>query len=210
MNALPRQQASAPLTCASGELDEREVEWHLHLFHQVNQALGGPLPTESVDLTNVSTVLDVFCGAGGWMLDLACDYPHLQVTGIDTNERALASARRLAQEGGFTSVCFHAQDLCCPSATANGLPGAPFDLIHTAFLASHLLGVEYRALLQVLWQLCRPGGLVCWTEMAFPLTILKTVYTRAGVELTDPQEGCKLRNTQIRSSGEQPCLGVRP
>jgi len=39
--------------------------------------------------------------------------------------------------------------------------------------------------------------------------VLKTVYTRAGEELTDPQGGCKLRNTKFRSSGEQPCLGVR-
>src|SRR5260221_6542421 len=39
--------------------------------------------------------------------------------------------------------------------------------------------------------------------------LLKTVYTRAGIELTDPQEGCKLKDIQIKSSGEQPCLGVR-
>src|SRR5215813_1994137 len=39
--------------------------------------------------------------------------------------------------------------------------------------------------------------------------LLKTVYTRAGEELTDPQEGCKLRNITNTSSGEQPCLGVR-
>jgi hypothetical protein len=37
--------------------------------------------------------------------------------------------------------------------------------------------------------------------------VLKTVYTRAGEELTDPQEGCKLRKIQTTSSGEQPCLG---
>jgi impB/mucB/samB family len=34
--------------------------------------------------------------------------------------------------------------------------------------------------------------------------LLKTVYTRAGGELTDPQEGCKLRNIKTTSSGEQP------
>jgi transposase len=42
-----------------------------------------------------------------------------------------------------------------------------------------------------------------------PLPVLKTVYTRAGEELTDPQGGCKLRSTKFRSSGDQPCLGVR-
>ena len=42
------------------------------------------------------------------------------------------------------------------------------------------------------------------------VVILKTVYTRAGGELTDPQEGGRLRisNTTI-FSGDRPCLGVR-
>src|SRR5260221_2622938 len=39
-------------------------------------------------------------------------------------------------------------------------------------------------------------------EHAEQLAVLKTVYTRAGGELTNPQEGCKLRNIKIRSSGE--------
>jgi hypothetical protein len=39
--------------------------------------------------------------------------------------------------------------------------------------------------------------------------LLKPVYTRAGGELTDPQEGCKLKDIKIKTSGEQPCLGVR-
>jgi len=39
--------------------------------------------------------------------------------------------------------------------------------------------------------------------------VLKPVYTRAGGELTDPQEGCKLKDIKIKTSGEQPCLGVR-
>jgi ubiquinone/menaquinone biosynthesis C-methylase UbiE len=94
----------------------------------------------------------------------------VQVTGIDTSERALASARRLAQEGGFTNVCFYLQDLCCLPASRDNLHGAPFDLIHTAFLAPRILRIDYPALLPALWQLCRPGGLIYWTELAFPLT----------------------------------------
>src|SRR5579859_3348421 len=166
----PRALASAPSFCALDELDEREVERQLFLFHQVNQALGGPLPAGSVDFASVSTVLDVFCGTGGWVFDLACTYPHLRITGLDLKAGAIASARRLAQEGGFANVEFHVQETCCPPATEEDLPGAPFDLIHTAFLAPYLLRMDYLALLQTLWGLCRSGGLVCWTEMEFPLT----------------------------------------
>jgi hypothetical protein len=35
------------------------------------------------------------------------------------------------------------------------------------------------------------------------------VYSSRG-ELTDPQEGCKLKDITHQSSGEQPCSGVRP
>jgi hypothetical protein len=51
-------------------------------------------------------------------------------------------------------------------------------------------------------------GDLAWM-LALPAYLLKTVYTRAGEELTDPQESCKLRNIKLKSSGEQPCLGVR-
>jgi len=48
-----------------------------------------------------------------------------------------------------------------------------------------------------------------WEQQTDGEALLTTVYTRAGVELTDPQEGCKLKDIKIKSSGEQPCLGVR-
>jgi hypothetical protein len=38
----------------------------------------------------------------------------------------------------------------------------------------------------------KTGRIKEYTFEAAPATILRTVYTRAGVELTDPQEGCKL------------------
>lgn len=46
-------------------------------------------------------------------------------------------------------------------------------------------------------------------EQHHVLAVLRTVYTRAGVELTDPQESCKLEDIKTTSPGEQPCLGVR-
>ena len=47
-----------------------------------------------------------------------------------------------------------------------------------------------------------------WSVHPFDLApLLKTVYTRAGVELTDPQESCKLKDIKIKSSsGVQPML----
>jgi ubiquinone/menaquinone biosynthesis C-methylase UbiE len=213
MRISPHQQAftRTPTVCASDELDEREVRRQLFLFHQLNQALGGPVPAPLVDLTRVSSVLDVFCGVGGWTLDLACDYPHMRVTGIDTSERALASARRLVREGGFTNVCFSRQDLCCSPASLGDLPNAPFDLIHTAFLAPYLLRMDYLALLQTLWGLCRPGGLVCWTEMEFPLTnspALERLMSLTCEALTSAGQSCPSYSTSAQLSSARHTRGV--
>jgi ubiquinone/menaquinone biosynthesis C-methylase UbiE len=152
------------------ELDEREVARHLLLFHQLSQALGGPVPTERLDLARISSVLDVACGAGGWTLDLACAYPRLQVTGIDASARCITSAQRLAKEGGFSNVRFLVQDPGALQEVESQLPGAPFDLIHVAFLAPALLRMDYPTLLRTLLWLCSPGGMVYWTEMEFPIT----------------------------------------
>src|SRR5260370_40131943 len=77
----------------------------------------------------------------------------------------------------------------------------PFSVAFRPLLSAGFRGSEYRSR----------------DDMSAPILVhfgpspalLKTVYTRAGIELTDPQEGCKLKDIQITSSGEQPCLGVR-
>ncbi len=164
------QDSSVVADTGQQELDQREVARHLLLFHHLTQALGGPVPTETIELDDVCTVLDVACGAGGWTLDLACTYPHLQVTGIDASAPAIASAHRLAYEDGFSNVCFLVQDPRRLQEAETLLPGAPFDLIHVSFIAPALLSMNYPTLLRALWRLCRPGGMLCWTEMEFPLT----------------------------------------
>lgn len=164
------QDSSVFAETGQEELDQREVARHLMLFHHLSQALGGAVPTEIVELDDVCTVLDVACGAGGWALDLACAYPHLQVTGIDASVRSIASAHRLAHEGGFSNVYFLVQDLCQLQEEETPLPGVPFDLIHLSFIAPALLNMNYPTLVRALWRLCRLGGMLYWTEMEFPLT----------------------------------------
>lgn len=150
------------------ELDEQELRRHLLLSHEISETPGYLVSATLVNLSAVRTVLDVGCGAGGWALDLACAFPHLQITGIDASARCIASAGRLAREGGFSNVTFCVQEL--HALDEGRVPGAPFDLIHLAFLAPKLLTMNPPALLRALWRLCRPGGTLCWTETEFPIT----------------------------------------
>src|SRR5262249_33122847 len=75
-------------------------------------------------------VLDIACGAGRAMIELARLYPNSRFSGYDISDEAIASARNEAQRRGLRNVTFTIQDL----ATMKDL-GA-FDLI-TAFDAIH-------------------------------------------------------------------------
>jgi ubiquinone/menaquinone biosynthesis C-methylase UbiE len=149
-------------------VEERELVRQLQLARQLFEELGDSLPQALVDPARVYSALDIGCGAGGWVLDVAHTYPHMQVTGIDIWEPCLAYARRLAEEGNLSNAHFVVQDM--RSLEEDGFPPDAFDLIHLAFLASTLLTTDYGGLVRTLFRLCRPSGMVCWTEMEFPIT----------------------------------------
>lgn len=151
----------------------RPGEWHflrqVLLTSRLKEAMGGSLPLqEELDFSNMQQVLDAACGAGGWALDLAQSYPHLQVTGIDISAAPIAYAQRLAREGNLTNAQFLVQDM--RDLRTDLVPVKTFDLVHLSFIASALLTVDYADLVRRLFQFCRPGGMICWTEMEFPIT----------------------------------------
>lgn len=155
-------------SAASSRVDERELLRQLQLARRLLEEMGGSLPGAPIDPAQIHTALDVVCGAGGWVLDVARAYPHIQVTGINTSEPCITYARHLASEGNLANAHFVVQDM--RSLGEEQFPPDAFDLINIAFIASTLLTTEYPALLQVLFQRCRPGGMVRWTEMEFPIT----------------------------------------
>src|SRR3989441_9766417 len=62
----------------------------------VTQAMGGPLP-EPHDLQKMQSILDVACGPGGWVIDVAWRYSHLQVVGVDISETAIRSEEHTSE-----------------------------------------------------------------------------------------------------------------
>ncbi len=75
-------------------------------------------------------VLDVGCGRGRAMIQMAAKFPNSNFTGYDFSEEAVAAANQEAKERGLNNVNFEAKDV----ATINGK--IKFDLI-TAFDAIH-------------------------------------------------------------------------
>jgi 2-polyprenyl-3-methyl-5-hydroxy-6-metoxy-1,4-benzoquinol methylase len=78
-------------------------------------------------------VLDVGCGKGRVLLQLAACYPNSQFTGYDLSAEALAEARRQAEQTGLNNIRFEARDL---SDFEHSADSEGFDFV-TAFDAIH-------------------------------------------------------------------------
>jgi ubiquinone/menaquinone biosynthesis C-methylase UbiE len=191
--------------------DHSEAARQFVMQHWLHETLDGLLP-EQPDLSTVYNVLDVACGAGAWAVELARAFPHLRVTGVDHRPQLLNYARALAQEQGLTNATFTVGNLREDeqegeqegehAARAFPSPGA-FDLVHLAYSATWMRHADYPALLQRLWRLCCPGGILRWTESDMPATtspalaVLASLMSRAAhIELP-----CEHRFTVIHLMG---------
>ncbi len=126
--------------------------------------MGGVLPEQS-DPTRFSRVLDVGCGTGGWLIELAKAYPAIPLLiGVDANAHVLAYARERAEEQGVSDrVEFHRMDVL----RMLEFPNVFFDLVNHRFAGSWLRTWDWRKLLQEYQRVCRPGGIIRITEADF-------------------------------------------
>jgi SAM-dependent methyltransferase len=105
-----------------------------------------------------SRTIDLGCGPQG-VLDLLSERvgPTGQVIGIERNRESVALAKRYVADRGLKNVAVVQGD-----ATATGLPGASFDLIHTRLMLVNVPYVE--AVVREMLRLARPGGVVASHE----------------------------------------------
>lgn len=101
------------------------IDLHLGLrsFFQTNTEVAAALYRQAVAWTDdvaPSSVLDLYCGVGGFALHLAA--PGRRVVGVEVSEAAVASARTTAAGLGLPGVEFHAGDATAP-------PGSDADLV---------------------------------------------------------------------------------
>jgi ubiquinone/menaquinone biosynthesis C-methylase UbiE len=142
-----------------GNLDERT---RVRLQDQmVTAAMGGVLP-EQPDPTKLQTILDVGCGTGGWLIEVAKTYPGiLHLVGVDLNEQMIEYAQKQAEaEQVAGRVQFRVMD-------ARGqldFPDASFDLVNQRFAMSFLMLTDWPGQLQKYQRLTRVGGVVRVSE----------------------------------------------
>ncbi len=137
------------------------------LVEEIGELLPEKLLAEC-DLTHAQSILEIGCGAGEWLRAVARQYPDLQCIGIDQDEHLMKVANALAYRDGLAQVAFLAVEMSDILPTL--FPEASFDFVQLSFLSRFILTADYPRLAQACAALCRPGGIVCWTEAELPIS----------------------------------------
>lgn len=126
----------------------------------VTTAMGGVLP-EQPDPTVFSRVLDVACGTGGWLIEVAQTYPQMSLAGIDISRQMIKYAQTQAEDHQVDDrIEFHVMD----ALGTLDFPTASFDLVNLRFGMSFLRTWDWSTTLRELLRVTRPGGVVRLTE----------------------------------------------
>lgn len=125
----------------------------------LNEAFGELFPA-NIAITRVHDILDVACGPGGWVLDMAFTHPKINVTGIDISQKVTDYARTHSFTTGMDNASFQVMDAMKPL----NFPDNSFDLINARLLLGFMLPSAWPDLLQECQRILRPGGFICLTE----------------------------------------------
>jgi ubiquinone/menaquinone biosynthesis C-methylase UbiE len=125
--------------------------------------VGGLLP-EQEDPGSLQSVLDVGCGSGRWLTDLAMTYPGIStLVGVDINEHMIKYARGQAKTAQVSErITFQVGD----ALSQLTFPANSFDLVHHRLGISFVRTWEWPNLLSEYLRICKPGGMIHISETA--------------------------------------------
>ncbi len=150
-----------PIDTESGET----MTWLLNLDKILTNGLGGTL-AERPDLSGIQAILDLGCGPGGWVLEVAREHLDIQVTGIDISRSMIQFAQAQAISRGYGNASFTVMDVKQPLAFED----ASFDLVNERTLFGVMGPGEWPQLLAECKRVLRPGGIIRLTELEMPVT----------------------------------------
>ena len=123
------------------------------------RAMGGLFP-EELDLSHVERVLDLACGPGDWVLDVAFDLPEAEVAGVDINRSMIDYAHARARSQGRRNATFGVMDITRTLDFSDGT----FDLVNARFIVGFQDISSWPALLRECHRILCPGGVLLLSE----------------------------------------------
>lgn len=118
------------------------------------------------DTTGIHDILDIACGPGGWVLDVAATNRQAQVTGIEISEPMVDYACAQATMRGLKNAHFKVMN----ALETLAFPDNSFDLINMRLIFGFMPPSAWPALMQECRRLLRPGGIIQLTESEMPIT----------------------------------------
>jgi len=125
----------------------------------VTKGMGGLFAERSNDFSGIQRILDVACGPGGWVQEVAFEHPEIEVVGFDISRAMIDYANAQAQVQGLDNARFLVMDMLKPLDFPNG----SFDLVNARFI-NFLPAAAWPKLLQEFQRITRPGSFIRLTE----------------------------------------------
>jgi ubiquinone/menaquinone biosynthesis C-methylase UbiE len=125
----------------------------------VTRVMGDPLSAVA-NPDAIKTVIDIACGPGGWALDVAFAYPHIDIIGIDSSDTMINYAKARAQSQKIMNASFERMNIFQPL----DFDDAAFDLVNARFLTGVLLRTAWSTTIDECTRILRPDGTLRWTE----------------------------------------------
>lgn len=142
-----------------------EIARLINQSQMFTRAMGGLFP-EQLDLSTVERVLDLGCGPGDWVTEVAFAHQDMDVVGVDIDAGIIAYARALAQVQRLENARFEVMDIKKPLAFTD----QSFDLIHGRFLVGFMEQSSWPGLLAECRRVLAPGGILCLTECEYAVS----------------------------------------
>ncbi|HJT55639.1 MAG TPA: class I SAM-dependent methyltransferase [Ktedonobacteraceae bacterium] len=141
--------------------NEEELTRVMKQGQMLTSGMGGALPEQS-NAATLRRVLDVSCGAGDWLIEVAKTYPMIpHLVGVDVSGRMVEYARALAEDQGLSNrMEFYTMD----ALRMLEFPAHSFDLVNLRCGWSYLRTWDWQKLLNEFQRICQPGGVIRVTE----------------------------------------------
>lgn len=123
------------------------------------------------EMAGFTKILDLACGAGSWVFEVARAYPHLSLMGVDDGPLMIEIAREQALVAGsgalpLPNVTFHLE----ANLTRMDLVSEAFDFIHAQSLVPRMTGLTWPGLMKECYRLLIPGGVAQFIVWELPVT----------------------------------------
>jgi SAM-dependent methyltransferase len=137
----------------------------LALDEAITQGMGKLLP-DAIDLTRVSSVLDLACGPGAWALHMAEAYPEIEVVGVDISRSMIRYANGRADAHDLDNVSFQEMNIL----NLLEFPDESFDVVNARLIQAFMPKDGWSQFLQECLRITRPGGYIRLAEAEWAWT----------------------------------------